>query len=167
MRYRKDCEEASMVLTTMGHILFGMTFLRKHRMTLDISKHLVHFRDISLQLKPSNENYKCKTCILRDAQKNVVSPFQQFILPMCTNEEMSSSQGTIEATPSVNQKAALLITPAIVKLENNTSVIQITNPNNHTYTISPGAVLANFTNLTPNPAKNFNPMPLEQLSLIS
>ena len=157
MNYRKDCEEAFMILTTMGHILLGMTFLRKHRMTLDISKHLVHFPDLSLQLKHSNENYKCKTCILRYAQKNVVSPFEQFIVPMCKNEEMSSSQGTIEATLSVNQKAALLVTPAIVKLENNTSVIQITNPNNHTYTISSGAVLANFTNLTPIQLKNSSP----------
>ena len=55
--------------------------------------------------------------------------------------------------PSVTHKAALLVTAAIMKVETNKTVSQITNPNYHTYTIDPGAVLASFTVLTPNRAK--------------
>ena len=94
----------------------------------------------------------------------VVPPFQQIMIPMCANEEVSMSQRTVEATPSVTRKVALLVTPAIAKPGNNKTVIHITNPNDHTYTINPGSVLANFTVLKPYQARNLKTMPLQQLS---
>ena len=78
---------------------------------------------------------------------------------------MSTSQGIVEATSSDTRKAALFVTPAIVKLENKKIVIQMTSPHNHTHTIRPSAVLANFTVLTPKRAKNVKPISLEQLRL--
>ena len=85
---------------------------------------------------------------------------------MSTNEEMSTSQVTAEASPSFTGSAVPLLTPVIVTLENNRTVIQIADPNHHTYTISPGAVIANFAALTPNQAKIVKPMPMEPLFLI-
>ena len=139
-----------MVSLTMGNVLSGMVFLKKYSVTLDNSKHPINFPDMSLQLKNANGKYKRKMCKLPASQILVVSPLQQIMIPICTNEEKSTSQRTLEATPSVTGKAALLVTPAIVKLENNRTVNQITNPSDHTYTTNLGANLANLIVLLPN-----------------
>ena len=104
-------------------------------------------------------------CELRAAQRLVVTPFQQIMVRMCTNEYMSTSRGTVEATPSVTQKVALIVASAIS--ENNKTVNRITNWTDHTYTINPSALLANIAVLTPNQTINVKPMPLEQLNLIN
>ena len=45
-------------------------------------------------------------CVIGASQKLVVYPFQQKkMIQKCTNEEMSTSQGTVKATPSVTQKS--------------------------------------------------------------
>ena len=156
-----------MVLPMIGKTLIGMTFLRKYSVTFDIGKCLVHFSYLSLQLEHSIGKYKCKMSDLRGAQKLVQPRFQQIMVPMCTNEDMSTSQDTVEAIRGVIRKTALLVTLAIVNLGNNKTVIQICNPTDRTYTINTGAVLAKFTILTLNQARNVKPMPLKQLSLIS
>ena len=56
-------------------------------------------------------------CELRAAQKLVVPRFQQIMIPMWTNEEKSTSEGTVEATSSVTRKAAPIVIPTIVELE--------------------------------------------------
>ena len=161
---QKELDKIFMALPTMGNIFIGMVFLKKDWRTLDFSENLVHFPDFQLQLKRSNRKYKYKMCNSRAAQKLLVPLLQQIKVLMCTVEDMNTSQGTVETNPSVNRKAALLVTPATVKLENNNTLIQVSNPSDHTYTISQGAALVNFTALTPSHVKNLKPMPLEQLS---
>ena len=91
-------------------------------------------------------------CELRAAQNIAVHPLQHILVAMCTNEDMSTSQGTIEATPSVTGKTTLPVTPARIKLENYKTIIQTINLIDHTYTINQGVVLASFALLTPTPA---------------
>ena len=110
---------------------------------------------------------KCVNSEVRATTKLVVPAFQRTMFPMSTNEDMSTEHVTVEATASVTRKAALPVTSAIVKLENKKTVLQITNPEDHTYAINPGAVLALFTVVTSNQAKNVKPTPLDPLRLIS
>ena len=158
-------EETFFVSETMENILIGMTFLKKYSKTLVISKHLVHFKDYSLQLKNAKGKNKYKMRIRRSSE-NGGNPTLQIMIPMCTKEEKITSQSTLEATPSVTRELPELLTPNIVTLKNNKTVIQITNPTERNYTTNPGAKLATFTVLTPNHTKNIEAMPVEQLSLI-
>ena len=136
--------------------------------TLDVSKHLAlaDFPDLSPQVKHPNGKYKYKMRELRAAQKMVVPPFHQIMVSMCTNEDMSTSLGIVQASLAVAQKAALLILPAKPKPENSKTVIQITKSNDQIYKVNPSAVLANFIFLAPNHGKNVKTMPLDELNLL-
>ena len=46
-------------------------------------------------------------------------------------------------------------------------MIQVTNPNEHVYTLEANTNLANFTIPTPHQAANITPMPVEHLELIT
>ena len=52
---------------------------------------------------------------------------------------------TVETTPTIIKKEALLITPAMVRLENDYTNLQKINPHDHNYTITSRAILTNFT----------------------
>ena len=156
-----------MVSTTIGNILIGMTFLRKYSATLETSKHPVHSSDFSPQLKHAKGQFKGKMGKLSAAQKVVVAPFQQINIPTSTNEEQRTSQRLIEANPTITRKAAPFVTLAIMSFENKRTIIQITNPSDHTHIINPVALFSNFSVLTPNQTKRAKPMPLEKFSLIT
>ena len=60
-----------------------------------------------------------------------------------------------------------LISPALVDLDDGKTTIQVTNPNNHTFTIDPNTALAHFRIPTPHQAAKSTPMPVENLNLIT
>ena len=87
----KEFEETFMVSSTMGNILIGKSFLRKYSKTLDISKRLVHFPALSLQLKNSNGKYKWNMCKRLETQKLVVARSKKFWLP-CARTKTSARE---------------------------------------------------------------------------
>ena len=150
----------------MGNFLSGMTFLKNYSVTFDFSKYLVHFPDLSQQHKQFNGDYFQDVRITYKWLRNLWCPRSNKFFPMSTNEDMSTSLATVEATTSVTRKAFLLVRAAIVKLENNNTIIRITNPNDKTYTSSSLAALLKFTVLTPYQDENDKSTQLKQLSLI-
>ena len=55
----KNFEETFIVLSYMSNILIGMSFYKKHSVTLLLKNILVHLSDLSPQLKPRNGKFKC------------------------------------------------------------------------------------------------------------
>ena len=106
-------------------------------------------------------------CHLRAAQKIVLPPDQQNTVPLCTNTEIGTTTGTAEVTPTIIRKKALLVIPAIIKLEKEYMQLQITNPHDHTYTINTGAILVNFLFLTQNQEKYIKLIAPEHLNLLT
>ena len=59
------------------------------------------------------------------------------------------------------------VSPALVDLDEGKTTIQVTNPNNHTFTLEVDTTLAHFRIPTPHQAANITPMPVEHLNLIT
>ena len=65
------------------------------------------------------------------------------------------------------RKTCLLVSPALVDLDEAKTTIQVTNPNNHTFTLDANTTLAHCRIPTPHQAANITPMPVEHLNLIT
>ena len=65
------------------------------------------------------------------------------------------------------RKTCLLVSPAVVALDDGKTIFQVTNPNEHVYTLDANTNLANFRIPTPHQSSNITPMPVEHLKLIT
>ena len=65
------------------------------------------------------------------------------------------------------RKTYLLVSPALVDLDEGKTTIQVTNPNNHTFTLYANTTLAHFRIPTPRQAANITLMPVEHLNVIT
>ena len=158
----KQFQETFLMVPTMGNVLIGMSFSKQYSVTLDI-----HFPDVSLQLHEANGKYSCDMCELRAAQKIVLSPYQQVMIPVCNNAEIGRTTGTAEATPTITRKETLLVTLAIFKFEKDYTDMQISNPHDHIFGINAGAILAIFFVLGPNQAEHVKPFAPEHFKLLT
>ena len=163
----KIFEKTFMILPTMGNILIGMSFFKKHSVTLDLANNVVKFPDITLQLKPERGRYKIQMIELRTTQKTVIQPDHQLIVPVLAERDLGTIQGTVETFPTFERKTQLLMSPAMAQITEMKSHVQIINLTIHTITVSPNTTVATFRIMTPNQAKNLQPMSTEQLTLIT
>ena len=163
----KVFEEIFMIRPTMGNILIGMSFFKKYSVTLDLANNVVKFPDITLQLKPERERYKIQMIELRTTQKTVIQPDHQIIVPVLAEKDLGTIQGTVETFPASERKTPLLVSHALTQIIDMRSHVQITNLTCHTITLNPNKTLATFKIMTPNQAKNLQPMSNEQLTLIT
>ena len=163
----KIFEETFMILLTMGNILIGMSFFKKYSVTLDLANNVVKLPDITLQLKPERGRYKIQMIELRTTQKTVIQPDHQLIVPVLAERDLGTIQGTVEAFPSCERKTQLLVSPALARITEMKSQVQITNLTSHTIAVSLNTTVATFRIMTPNQAKNLQPMSNEQLTLIT
>ena len=66
------------------------------------------------------------------------------MVPTITATELDTSFGITEATLVFTGKSDLIVTAAMIELRDGRTLIQLTNPSAHTFTISHGAVVASF-----------------------
>ena len=104
---------------------------------------------------------------LRTSQKTTIPPQQQEFIPVVAEKDIGHVTGTVEAFPAFERKTELLVSPSMSKINDQQSHVQITNYLDHTITIPQHTTVAVFRILTPNQAKNVQPMTNEQLTLIS
>ena len=143
-----------MILPTMGNLLIGLSFFKQYSKALDIRNHLLHFSDVSLQLRKANGKYNCDICEHMAAKKNLLSPYQQFMVPVCNNAKTGTTTGPAEAIPTMTRKEAVLFTPAEVEFKKGYTKLHVTNTHHHFYTINAGAIFGNFTVIASSQAKH-------------
>ena len=163
----KILKETFMILPTMGNILIGMSFFKKYSVTLDLANNIVRFPEITLQLKPPNGKFKLQMLELRTTQKTTISPGQQIFVLATTDKNIGTKTGTIEAFPAFERKTELLVSPSMSEIKDQQTHVQITNHMDHAIRIPQNTTIAVFRILTPNQAKNIQPMTNEQLTLIT
>ena len=147
-----------MILPTMGNILIGMSFFKKYSVTLDLANNIVRFPEITLQLKPPNGKFKLQMLELRTTQKTTISPGQQIFVTVTTDKNIGIVTGTIEAFPAFERKTELLVSPSMSEIKDQQTHVQITNHKDHAGTIPQNSTIAVFRILTPNQARNIQPM---------
>ena len=163
----KVFEETFMILPTMGNILIGMSFFKKYSVTLDLANNIVRFPEITLQLRPQNGKFKLQMLELRASQKTTIQPRQQVFIPVTSEKDIGQVTGTVEAFPAFERKTELLVSPSMSEINDQQTHVQITNYLDHSITIPQNTTVAVFRILTPNQAKNVQPMTSEQLTLIT
>ena len=166
----KVFEETFLILPTMGTILIGMSFFEKHSGYLDIKNHLVHFPNhmMSMQVRQQKNNkFKTGLIILCSSNRTVIPPLHQVMIQVHSDADISLTTGTVEGSPAFMRKTCLLVSPALADLDEGKTTIQVTNPNNHTFTLDANTTLAHFRIPTPHQAANITPMPVEHLNWIT
>ena len=164
----KVFEETFMILSTMGNILIGMSFFKKYSVTPDLANNVVKFLDITLQLKPERGRYKIQMIKLRTTRKTVIQPDHQLIVPVLAERDRPRhNSGYSRNLSCIQRKTQLLVSPALTQIADMKSHVQITNLTSHTITLNPNTTVATFRIMTPNQAKNLQPMSNEQLTLIT
>ena len=166
----KVFEEVFLVLPTMGTILIGMSFFEKNSVNLDIKNHLVHFpiHMMSMQVRQrTNKKFKTGLISLYSSSRTTIPPHHQVLIEDHSDADISRTTGTVEGTPAFMRKTCLLVSPAVVDLDDGKTMIQVTNPNEHMYTLEANTNLAHFRIPTPHQAANITPMPVEHLKLIT
>ena len=163
----KVFEETFMILPTMGNILIGISFFKKYSVTLDLANNIVRFPEITLQLRPQNGKFKLQMLELRASQKTTIQPRQQVFIPVTSEKDIGQVTGTVEAFPAFERKTELLVSPSMSEINDQQTHVQITNYLDHSITIPQNTTVAVFRILTPNQAKNVQPMTSEQLTLIT
>ena len=163
----KIFEETFMVLPTMGNVLIGMSFFKKHSVTLDLANNIVKFPDITLQLRSVNGKFKTKLLELKTTQKTVIQPNQQVFVPVVIERDLGDITGTVEGLPAFERRSHLLVSPALSETQEGRTHVQITNPLDYQITINVGTPVASFKIMTPKQANNLQPMTIHQIHLIS
>ena len=166
----KVFEEVFLVLPTMGTILIGMSFFEKYSVNLDIKNHLVHFPNhmMSMQVRQqTNKKFETGLIDLYSSSRTTIPPHHQVLIEVHSDADISRTTGTVEGTPAFMRKTCLLVSPAVVDLDDGKTMIQVTNPNEHVFTLEANTNLSNFRIPTPHQAANITPMPVEHLQLIT
>ena len=161
----KGFEETILILPTMGTILFGMSFFEKYSDNSDIKNHLVHFHNHMMSMpvrQQKNNKFKTGLINLCASTKTVIPPLHRVMIQV-----HSDATGTVEGSPAFMRKTCLLVSPALVDLDEGETTIQVTNRDNHTFTLDANTTLAHFRIPTPHQAANLTPMPVEHLNLIT
>ena len=166
----KIFEEPFLILPTMRTILIGMSFFEKYSVNLDIKNHLAFFPNhmMSMQVRQQKNN-KFKTGLIKlcSSIKTVIPSLHQVMIQVHSDADISLTTGTVEGSPAFMRKTCLLVSPALVDLDEGNTTIQVTNPNNHTFTLDANTTLEHFRKPTPHQAANNTPMPVEHLNLIT
>ena len=84
-----------------------------------------------------------------------------------SDADISLTTGTVEGSPAFVRKTCLLVSPALVDLDEGKTTIQVTNPNNDTFTLDANTTLAHFRIPALHQAANIRAMPVEHLNLIT
>ena len=84
-----------------------------------------------------------------------------------SDADISLTNGTVEGSPAFMRKTCLLVSPALVDQDEGKTTIQVTNPNNHTFTLDANTTLAHSRIPTPHQEANITPMPVEHSNLIT
>ena len=154
----------------MGTILIGMSFFEKYSVNLDIKNRLVHFPNhmMSMQLRhKTKKTFKTGLIDLYSSSRTTIPPHHQVLIEVHSDADMPRTTGTVEETPALIRKTCLLRSPAVVDLDDGKTMIQVTSPNEHVYTLEANTNLANFRIPSPHQAANITPMPVEHLKFIT
>ena len=85
-----------------------------------------------------------------------IPPFQQVMELVRGKAAYVLTNSVLEATPSFKRQDPLLVSSVLVIMTEGKTMLQITNPHNHTYTLDSSVAVANFKVMAPQQAANTN-----------
>ena len=87
-------------------------------------------------------------------QKLALLLLQQMMVPVRMEATLAFTNSEVEATPTFESRDALLVSPATVTLTEAKTMLQVTNPHKHTYTLYSCLVVANFKVMTDSTSRS-------------
>ena len=138
-------------------------------MTLDLANNVVKFPDIALQLKP-----ELKPRTVQNANDRIANnPKDSDTIGPPNHCPCPSGKGPRHNSGHIGNLSCIRkedTTTGVHHPDTNRpheSHVQLTNLTSHTITLNPNTTVASFRIMTPNQAKNLQPMSNEQLTLIT
>ena len=115
------------------------------------------------------ENNRFKTGLINlcSSARTVIPPLHQVMIQVHSDTDISLTTGTVEGSSAFMRKTCMLDSPALVDLDEGKTAIQVTNLNNHTFTLEANTTLAHFRIPTPLQVASITLMPMEHLNLFT
>ena len=121
---------------------------------------------MSMQVRQQKNNrFETGLINLYSSNRTVIPSLHQVMIQVHSDADISLTTGTVEGSPASMRKTCLFVSPALVDLVEGKTTIQVTNPNNHTFTLDANTTLAHFR--IQHQAAKITPMPVEHLNLIT
>ena len=76
--------------------------------------------------------------------RTVTTLLHQMMIQVHSDADISLTTRTVEGSPAFMRKTSLLVSPALVDLNESKTTIQVTNPNNHTFPLEANTTLEHF-----------------------
>ena len=161
-------EETFVILSTMGMVLLGMSFVEKFSETIDIKNHLVHHQNFTMQVR-KNSKIKDPNIFIRlqTTQKMVIDRSNKWWYPSQLRLPMFPRTSPWEATPAIGKRDATPVSPAVVSLTEGKTMLLITNPHSHTNTLDSYVVVSKYEVMTPQQAVNPKSVPHAPVLLLN
>ena len=104
----------------MGTIPIGLSFFEKYTVNLDIKNHLVQFPNhmISMQVRQqTNKKFKTGLIDLYSNSRTTILSHHKVLIEVHSDADIPRTTGTVEGTPAFMRKKCLLVSPAVVDLD--------------------------------------------------
>ena len=104
--------------------------------------------------KKTNDKYTESFIELETTQKIVIMLFKQVLVIV----RGAPTSGSSQAEPAFERNDTLLVSPTLGTLTKGKTIVQVTNPDNHTYSLESCVAVANSKVTTPQQAANTKPI---------
>ena len=137
-----------------------MSFVESSSATINLKNLLVLLPVIAMQARTmSNNRYPNSFIELQTAQRSVITPLQQVMVPVGGQVNYAPTIGAMEASPVIERRDALLVSPLLVTFTEEKTTLKISSPHFQTYTLDNCVALANFKMMTAQQAAITEPVP--------
>ena len=159
--------EHFVVMKNLTGPIKGLRFMRHNSVVIDTTHGLIHFPHLAMQLK---------SALSQTSAKTQVAPIRDSItIPQMTTKTITAfvdhllewnTTGTVTPVEKLTEAASLIISHSMSTIIDRKIAIRVTNATESPYTINKDTQIAEFSVVTPEQSKFFEPVDTAILTVI-
>ena len=154
-----DFHETLVVMEKLTSPLFGLSFLQRNNIILDMPQVVLNFPFFSMQLKTTDHKYSSVMEPITTREDITIPPNDRHMISMYSQiYEDSNVTGIIQPSNAFTEDGDIAFCAALVTLTQGQVTIHVNNFTDQPYTLKRGSHIANFPVLTPEQMKYVKPI---------
>ena len=154
-----DFHETLIVMEKLTSPLFGLSFLQRNNIILDMPQVVLNFPFFSMQLKTTDHKYSSVMEPITTREDITIPPNDRHMISMYSQiYEDSNVTGIIQPSNALTEDGDIAFCAALVTLTQGQVTIHVNNFTDQPYTLKRGSHIANFPVLTPEQMKYVKPI---------
>ena len=147
--------------------IIGLHFLRNNSVVIDTTHGIIHFPHLTLQVKTaSSEKNTRAPPVTTDDALTIPPTTTKTITAFVDHPSKWNTTGTVTPLEKLTETASLLISQSTSTIIDKTKAVMVTNTTESPYLTKKHTQIAEFSVVTPEQSKQFNPVDMAILSMI-